>query len=137
MEKEDLWYPDTSIFIDFFENRGENGNYAKEFFEKIIEKGNIILYSDLHVKEFKNFGYTKEELIEKFRFIKNNLRKIHIFRDEKELAKKLAYQKNIPKGDALHAILTRNNSAQLISRDEHFNKIKDIAIVKKPEEVLI
>jgi predicted nucleic acid-binding protein len=134
--KEERYYPDTSIWIDLFENRGFNGEIARKFFKKIVEEDSLVLISNLHIKEFKNFGYTYNEIVELFSFIKNNAKKIHIYREEKEQAKKLAYQFSIPHGDALHALLAKNNEAQLISRDNHFQKIKHIIIVKKPEDFL-
>ena len=118
-----------------FEKRGENSEKAKEFFNKVVKDKSIAIYSDLHIKEFKNFGYNHNEVIEMLNFIKDYLRKIHIFREEKEQAKKLASQNNVPKGDALHAILAKNNDAQLISRDNHFEKLRHITIVKKPEDI--
>lgn len=133
--KEVRYYPDTSIFIDLFESRGRNGEEAKKLFKKIIRDNSTVLYSDQHIKEFKNFGYNYNEIVEMFNFIKNNLKKIHIYREEKEQAKRLASQNNIPKGDALHAILARNNESHLISRDEHFQKIRRIIIAKKPEDL--
>ncbi len=43
----------------------------------------------------------------------------------------------VPFGDAMHAILSRDHEAQLISRDEKdFNKLKDVTIMKKPEDLI-
>lgn len=134
-KKEKRYYLDTSIFIDLFENRGKNGEEAKKLFEKIIIDSSVVIYSDQHIKELKNFGYNNEEIIEMLSFIKDNLRKIHISKEDKEQAKKLASQNKVPRGDALHSILSRNNEAHLISRDEHFQKLKHITIAKKPEDI--
>lgn len=35
-----------------------------------------------------------------------------------------------------NAILSRDNGAILITRDNHFQDLTDIAIIKKPEEVI-
>lgn len=59
-----------------------------------------------------------------------------IEKEEKEIAKKLAIQRDVPRGDSLHAILSRDNEAQLISRDEHFERLKDITVAEKPEEII-
>lgn len=133
---EDVYYLDTSIWLDVYEKRGKNGEEALRFLEKIIGRDCILLYSALHIKELKYLGYSFDEIAEMFSFAKKNLRKVHIYKQEKEQAKKLALKRKISQGDALHAILSRNNEAQLISRDIDFENIRDIVIAKKPEEIL-
>jgi predicted nucleic acid-binding protein len=66
----------------------------------------------------------------------DNIRKVHLYRRQVEEARKLALQRGIPLGDALHAFLARDNDAQLISRDVDFDKLRNITIVKRPEEVI-
>ena len=66
----------------------------------------------------------------------NNLRRVHIYKEQIDEASKLAKQRNVPKADALHAILARDNNAQLISRDWDFEKLKDISRVKLPEDFI-
>lgn len=133
---EEVYYLDSSIWLDMYEKRGKNSEEALRFLEKIIRRNCIILYSALHIKELKYLGYSFGEIAEMFSFAKKNLRKVHICKQEKEQAKNLAIKRKIPRGDALHAILSRNNEAQLISRDRDFENIKDVVIAKKPEEIL-
>ncbi|MBI4981453.1 PIN domain-containing protein [Candidatus Woesearchaeota archaeon] len=131
------FYFDTSIWLDFFEKRGEHGEAALALITKIIRGGLKIAYSDMTIKEFRNLGYTSEEINTIFSVVKpDNIKRIHINREQKEEARKLALQRDIPKGDALHAVLARDNFVQLISRDGHFQKLKDITSVKKPEEII-
>ena len=56
------FYLDTSIWLDFFEKRGQNGEAAFKLITMIIDDNLKIAYSDLNVKEFKNLGYTKNEI---------------------------------------------------------------------------
>jgi len=129
------FYFDTSIWIDFYEKRNNNGELALKFILKIIEEDLKIAYSDLNIKEFKNLGYAKNEIDSIFRIAKpKNLIHIHIFPENLEEARKLARQRNVPNKDVLHAILARDNNLQLISRDHHFEKLKDITEVKLPED---
>ena len=51
-------------------------------------------------------------------------------------ARKINRERNIPFKDALHAILARDNCAILVTRDHHFEELQDIAVCKKPEEIL-
>jgi predicted nucleic acid-binding protein len=52
-------------------------------------------------------------------------------------AKDISNKRNIPVFDALHAIIARDNSAVMITRDRHFDKLLDIVRYKKPEEIII
>ena len=47
----------------------------------------------------------------------------------------LSEEKKVPFGDAVHAILARDNNAIMVTRDHHFSKLKECIIVKKPEEL--
>ena len=89
----------------------------------------------MHIKEFKYLSYTHNEIGTILKIVKpNNIKQVHIYRDQKEEAKKLAIQRNVPKKDALHAISARDNDLQLISRDKHFEKLKDITRAKLPKD---
>ncbi|MBI3026645.1 PIN domain-containing protein [Candidatus Woesearchaeota archaeon] len=45
---------------------------------------------------------------------------------QREEAKKIAEERNVPAGDALHAIIARDNDLILVTRDSHFRKLEDI-----------
>lgn len=131
------FYFDTSIWIDFHEKRGKNGESAFKLIKKIINEDLKIAYSDLNIKEFKNLGYSQEEINSLLSIAKpNNIKRVHIYREQLEEAKELAILKDVPKNDALQAILARDNNLQLISRDEHFEKLKDITRANKPEDFI-
>ena len=129
------FYFDTSIWLDFLEKRGKNGEIVFKLINKIIEENQTILYSSLIIKELKNLGYFLTEINNIFSIAKqHNLRIIHINKEQLNEMRKLALQKNIPKRDALHAVLARDNEAHLITRDYHFQKLKDIITPKLPED---
>lgn len=131
------FYFDTSIWIDFHEKRGRNGELALKLLTKIIEDDLKIAYSDLNVKEFKIIGYTTDDINSILSIAKpNNIKHVHIYREQLEEAKKLARQRNVPKKDALHAILARDNNLQLIATDPHFEQLRDITTAKKPEDFI-
>jgi len=66
MEKR--FYFDTSIWLDFLENRDEpempKGTWAKELIKKIVKEGNKILFSDNNMLELINRGYLEFEIEE-------------------------------------------------------------------------
>lgn len=131
------FYLDTSIWLDVYEKRGRNGEVAFEFLTKVIDEDSLVLFSNLIISELKNLGYSKETIIDVIKILPyENVRKIEISRSQLDEAKKISLIKEIPKKDALHAILCRDNYAQLISRDAHFNKIKYVSMAKIPEDFI-
>ena len=51
-------------------------------------------------------------------------------------AKKIAKERNLPSGDALHSIIARDNDLILVTRDNHFKELTDISKYYKPEEII-
>ena len=134
--KEDFYF-DTSIWLDIYEKRGYNGKVAKKLLKKIIEEDCIVIYSDLIKVELKRLGYSKNEINVIFNIAKpDNLRRVHIYEKQIDEARKLAKQRDVPKKDALHAVISRDNNVQLVSKDYHFEKLKDITIYRKPEDFI-
>ena len=105
--------------------------------EKAIREDNLMLYSDLVVQELM-IKYSKEEISSILSIIFNIglLDKVSISKGQAREAADLCKKRNIPFADALHAILSRDNKAILITRDKHFQKLTDIAEIKKPEDLL-
>jgi len=65
------FYFDTSIWLDFHEKRGRNGEYSFKLILKIINEDFKIAYSDLNIKEFKYLECTNDEK-NMFIFTENN-----------------------------------------------------------------
>ena len=124
--------------MDFFENRDEpnlpKGEWAHKLLNKIIKEDNKIVYSDLNLIELKTKGYSISEIRSMF----NDLKKVLIFVISSDLqrgkSKDLSAKRNIPKGDALHALIARDNKAILVTLDHHFQKLLDITKPYKPQD---
>lgn len=130
------YYFDTNIWLDHGEKRGQHGKGALQLILRIIKENAVILYSDMLLRELRQLGYAPEEIATFFKIVKqNNLRHVHITREQKAEAMRIAFQRNIPKGDALHAILARDHDALLISRDQDFERLHDIVEARTPEKV--
>ncbi len=135
------YYIDTAIWRDYYENRSDNlrplGEWALACITKIIIQEGTILYSDF-IKEELKISYSDEEQLRIFEIGSKSecLKRIEISNSEIEEARKISQRRDIPFGDALHAILARNNNATLITRDHHFEKLQDIVKIRKPEELL-
>ena len=134
------YYFDTSIWLDFFEDRDEpnlpKGEYVKSLIKNIIKENGKIIYSEAIKNEMLVLGYSRNEIENLFLPHKRNL--IYIYTNKKQFgkAKDISQKRNLPLFDAFHAILARDNKAILITRDKHFNKLTDICKYKKPEDFI-
>lgn len=135
------YYLDSCIWRDYYENRfGQKGKpigeFALRFLTKVIENKNILLFSELTIKELKIYLSDNEiNNMLSILFCSNILRKIDISNEDYKKAKEIAISRGIPHSDAVHAVAAMRNNAVLVTRDRHFDKLKDIVEVKKPEEV--
>jgi len=136
------YYVDTCIWRDFLEAREDNlkplGEFAFQFLKYAMTGRHTVLYSDLVLEELK-IQYTVPE-IEKYCFESLNdlklLEIVSISGLQVEEAKRVSRERNVPRGDALHALLARDNSAVVVTRDNHFELLRDIANSRKPEEII-
>ena len=68
------YYLDTSIWLDFFENRNElnlpKGDWAHKFLDKVTENNNKIIYSDIVILELGVVDYRPHEIERLFEKIK-------------------------------------------------------------------
>ena len=134
------YYFDTSIWLDFFENRDEpnlpKGEWANKLINKILKNDDRIIYSDNNVYELNIVGYSQEDIKNMLQPIKPIL--IFVESTEKQIgkAKDLALKRDIPKRDALHSLIARDNKAILITLDKHFQKLLDIIKPKSPKELV-
>ena len=132
-------YFDTSIWLDFLENRNEpnlpKSDWAKELVKKIKRKGDEILFSDIILVELMGAGYTEFEIDTLFERFDNTFK---VETTEKQIGKSkdLALKRDIPRGDALHAILARDNHAIFVTLDHDFKKLLDIVRPYRTNELL-
>lgn len=66
----------------------------------------------------------------------NIIERVFVIKKQKDEAKIIAKERNLPPGDVLHSILARDNNLILITRDKHFNELTDISRSYKPEEII-
>ncbi len=133
MEK---FYLDACIWRDYFENRSDRfrplGEWALRLIKKIKDERGLFVISDHLLRELKMKDVTELMNIISYKSI-IIIRCNHIqFKEAKRLSKIF----NIPRGDALHAILARDNDALLITRDKHFYELQDYVEINKPEDLI-
>ena len=71
-----------------------------------------------------------------FNPFQKNIQKAAITLQQIKEAEKIAVERKIPKGDALHAIVARDNNSILVTRDRHFRKLTDISEYHRPEDLI-
>ncbi len=124
------YYLDTSIWLDFFENRNEPN------LPKGTENDNKIIYSDVVILELGVVGYQSHEIQNLFQKINPILIFVESTEKQARKAKDLSSKRDIPKGDALHALIARDNKATLVTLDNHFKKLLDISKPKRPQDII-
>lgn len=135
------YYFDTSIWLDLFENRDEEhlpkGKYAWELMKKIIVEDAVIVYSDFIITELiEGYGYPPYKAEALFQPFQRIIFFVYSTEKQNTKAQDLSAKRKIPFGDALHAFIARDCQAQLVTRDKDFQKLIDIILTKKPEELI-
>ena len=129
---------DTSIWIDLYEDRkGYNneplGEYALKFFYKVMSNKDIVIITELLIKELSTF-YSISEIDSMIKPFKKET--IRISKSQIMESNEIARQRNIPSGDALYTIIARDNNLMFITRDRHFKRLRDISEHYKPEDII-
>jgi len=90
------FYLDTSIWLDFLENRNEpnfpKGDLAKKLISKIINENGKIILSKAVKNELITLGYSKYDIEILFNLFRNNIIEIHTNKKQYGKAKDLKKQ---------------------------------------------
>ena len=134
------YYLNTSIWLDFLENRDEpnipKGTWAKNLIKNIKKQKGEIIYSDLNMIELENAGYSIYEIEELFKSLNLNLTHVEATKKQVGKGRDISSKRKIPKGDAIHALIARDHNAILVTLDEHFKSLTDITIPNHPKDLL-
>lgn len=134
------YYIDTCIWIDYFEDRKNKfrplGEWAFHCIKTIIANEDLIIVSDLLEEELKEF-YSDTEITNIFEIVPEQLIiQINVTIEQLSEAKHNHKKINIPLKDCLHAIFARDHNAIFITRDKHFDILKEEITIIKPEELI-
>jgi predicted nucleic acid-binding protein len=135
------YYIDACIWRDFHENRTDKfrplGEWAFQLFRLVRETQSKVLYSELVLDEL-SIAYDEKAIKEIFKIVEDEglLQKVEIGKEQLKEAAKLKREQNLPFGDALHAIIARDNDAIMVTRDKHFEDMQRIAEIRKPEDLI-
>jgi predicted nucleic acid-binding protein len=135
------FYVDTCIWLDLAFDRKDNlrplGELAFQFFKKCMRNKWKILYYDLALIELGK-KMTPEEIEQRcFGIIteKNLLIKVNSELKQMQKAKRIASKEKMPFADAHHALLDKDNTAAIVSRNFHFEVLQKIVRVYLPDEL--
>ncbi len=131
---------DTAIWIDLYEDRkGYNGEplgeYAWKLLRNILASQETIIVSDLLLIELET-RLTLEQINGMFIPFQAAIEKVFTTEPQSAEAEHISEERNVPRGDALHAIHARDHQLILITRDRHFKRLSDIAQSYRPEEFI-
>ena len=133
------YYLDTSIWLDFIENRNEpnfpKGEWASRLIRKIIRTNSSIVVSDVVIDELKNVGYGYYEIMAIMESLPN-VYGVSVRKKHRNRAKQIAARRNVPPGDVVHALIAKEHKAILVTLDFHFLKLRDIIRFKRPQELI-
>ena len=132
------YYVDACIWRDFHENREDKfrplGEWAFNFFRMVRETKSIVLYSDLIVEEL-SIAYDVNTIKEILKIAEGSIEKVQVKKEQFQEAARIKRERKLPFADLLHAIIARDNSAIMVTRDIHFEDFEDIVATRKPEDL--
>ena len=133
------YYLDTSIWMDYYEDRTDPskniGEFAFKLLCKLLATKSKIVVSTFLLRELET-AYSLNKIRGLTLPFEKLMEKVDVSDKQREEANGIAEERGVPKGDIIHAILARDNNAILVSRDKHFQLLKDICEVMKPEELI-
>lgn len=134
------YYLDTAIWIDFLEDRkgytGEPlGRFAFDLFCLLKANKNKLVITDLTIIEL-SMHYSMDQIKSMMLPYEDTIERIDITKEQKEEGKRISVERDIPVGDAIHAIVARDHNLILVTRDNHFRKLEDISEHFKPEDII-
>lgn len=125
--------------MDYYEDRTDPskdlGGFAFKLLCKLLASKSKIVVSTFLQRELE-VAYSLDSIRGLTLPFEKLMEKVDVSDSQREEAKKISEERNIPKGDVIHALLARENNAIMVSRDKHFQLLKDICEVMKPEEII-
>ena len=134
------FYLDTSIWLDFFEDRNEpnmsKSDWARALIAKIISEGDVIVFSDNNIIELTQIGYSEFEIEELLGSLRKIIVRVEATEKQIGISRDLGLKRGVPRRDALHAILARDHQSTLVTFDHDFKKLTDIIKPYRTNELI-
>ena len=133
------YYIDTNIWRDYYEDRKDPyknvGEIAFRLLSKLLALNNTIVVSTFLLRELE-VDYSIEMIRALTKPFARLFEKREVSEEQFLEAKAIARERDVPIGDAIHAILARDNGALIVTRDKDFERLRDICEYAKPEDII-
>lgn len=134
-------YIDTNVFLDYFHGRSDNirplSYFAYNVFRRALDCEFYIVISDFSLKEFRNTGLKDtdvDSLLEPF-FSSGKMSVVGCTKEDKDIAYRISKERGLPLGDCLHSVIALRQKCLVVTRDKHFDNLRDYVVVKLPENL--
>jgi len=126
-------YIDADVWLNF-----PASHYAEELLEKALREKWIIVISGVVKEEILKKKIALADLEEKLdRLMQVNLlEEIEAEKEDVELSRKIIRERGLHFPDSLHAALAIRARAIIVTRTKHFELVKNLVEVRKPEDLL-
>ena len=137
-------YLDTNFYLDYFLDRKDNlkplGLYASKLYSEAVSCRFQVLISEIVVEELCKVLKISESLVwEKILGglkAREKISQICFNEEAKQNAGFFSEKFNLPAVDSVHLALASGNNAILVTRDRHFDCLKDSFKIQAPEELV-
>ena len=131
------FYVDTSVWRDYLEDRSDGlrplGEFAFRFLQDCLKHGCRVLYSEPVLFELQDVPvHWVQHMLSSF---KECLVLVKATGAQAKEAREIAAHRGMAFNDVFHAVIARDNKATLITRDKHFEGLRDLVESAKPEDV--
>ncbi len=135
------YYLDACIWRDYFENRSDRfrplGDWALALINNILERKDVIVISGLLMRELgKIYCSSAIQNILGIASEQGLLIQVNHSPEQLHEAIGLSRERRMDFEDVLHSIIARDTDSILVTRDKHFEKLRDLVDIRKPEELL-
>lgn len=101
-----------------------------------MEDKDFIISSDIVKNELLTLGYSRYDLDILLFSLRYCLKNVSSTDKQYKRSRDIASKRKIPFADTFHALIARDNGAIMITRDKHFDLLKDIVKVARPEDII-
>ena len=139
-------YLDTNVYLDYFLDRKDNlrplGLYASRLYNEAVSCKFQVLISEAVIEEICDVLKFKPrqvwEVMLKPLVEKEKIERVEFSEEEaRRLTWQFSRECSLPEMDALHLGISVKTDSILVTRDSHFEKLKERFNIKKPEELLL
>ena len=137
-------YLDTNILLDYYLDRKDGirplGEFAFRLLKESVGCRYSVLISDLTTEELRSaLKISEKDVWREVLFSLKYARKIRLVQSsdkQYDEARRLSKEIGIHQKDMLHTIIARDNHASIVTRDKHFDIVRNLVNVYLPEELV-